>query len=112
MGHKHSEETKRKISKGVKGNLPKTAFKKYQKCWWKGNTIYERTNRITINGKVVYEHRNIYETTYGEIPKGYIIHHIDGDTKNNNISNLQLMKQSEHIKLHMNKFKENIKSQM
>lgn len=35
-----------------------------------------------------------------EIPEGYDIHHIDGDKKNNKISNLDLIKHSEHIGSH------------
>ena len=48
-----------------------------------------------------YIHQAVWEHFNGEIPKGYIIHHIDGDKSNNEISNLQLMTQSEHKKLHM-----------
>lgn len=35
-----------------------------------------------------------------DIPKGYFIHHKDGNKLNNCIMNLQLMKQGEHTKLH------------
>lgn len=45
-------------------------------------------------------HRLIYEDHYGPIPKGMQIHHIDGDTTNNDISNLQLVSISEHNKIH------------
>ena len=36
----------------------------------------------------------------GKIPKGYIIHHIDGNRKNNDISNLKMMTKLEHDRLH------------
>jgi len=36
----------------------------------------------------------------GEIPKGFEIHHIDGDKDNNNISNLEILSASEHQKKH------------
>lgn len=45
-------------------------------------------------------HRLIYEDHYGPIPKGMQIHHIDGDTTNNSISNLQMVSISEHNKIH------------
>lgn len=48
-------------------------------------------------------HRLIYEEVYGSIPKGYAIHHIDGDKTNNNPGNLMLLSKSNHHKLHMNK---------
>ena len=35
-------------------------------------------------------HRLIYEEVYGSIPKGYSIHHIDGDKTNNNPGNLMI----------------------
>lgn len=43
-------------------------------------------------GKLQYIHRIIYETFVGDIPDGYEIDHIDGDTTNNEISNLQIIK--------------------
>ena len=48
-------------------------------------------------------HRLIYEEVYGSIPKGYAIHHIDGDKTNNSPGNLMLLSKSNHHKLHMNK---------
>lgn len=42
-----------------------------------------------------YEHRLVTNC-----PAGYIVHHVDGDKANNNPSNLEIMTQSEHIKLH------------
>jgi hypothetical protein len=83
-----------------------TSFKKGMTPWNKCKTVYERGNRITVNGKIVYEHRQVYEETFGKIPKGFIIHHIDGNNKNNSIENLKLLTQSEHIKLHHKQFKE------
>ena len=52
-------------------------------------------------------HRLIFEDFYSKlfgynykIPKGYIIHHIDGDKLNNCILNLELMSWSKHNKIH------------
>ncbi len=47
-----------------------------------------------------YLHRLIWEEHYGEIPKGYVIHHKDKNPQNNCILNLQLMTKEEHISLH------------
>lgn len=47
----------------------------------------------------VMEHRLVYESYYGAIPDGYDIHHIDGDTYNNNIDNLECLSHSDHAKI-------------
>ena len=46
-------------------------------------------------------HRDVWSDQYGPIPKGYHIHHIDGDTTNNHISNLECLSRSQHRKHHM-----------
>ena len=45
-------------------------------------------------------HRYVWEHEAGAIPKGYHIHHIDGDKSNNDISNLALITASNHERLH------------
>lgn len=45
-------------------------------------------------------HRIIFETFVGEIPDGYIIHHIDENKKNNAVSNLLMVTAEEHVKIH------------
>ena len=45
-------------------------------------------------------HRVIFEDFYGEIPKGYHVHHKNGDRTDNCILNLQLIKNGEHISFH------------
>lgn len=37
---------------------------------------------------------------YGPIPKGFIIHHKDGDKTNNSIDNLELMSRARHASIH------------
>ena len=72
----------------------------------KFGNAYQRTDgyiQITsgqYKGKLL--HRLIYEEVYGPIPKGFCIHHQDGDKTNNNPSNLILMSKSNHHKLHFN----------
>lgn len=46
-------------------------------------------------------HRAVWEYHNGEIPGGYHVHHKDGDKSNNDIENLALLKQSEHLSRHM-----------
>ena len=45
-------------------------------------------------------HHYVWEKHNGIKPKGMHIHHIDGNKDNNDISNLRLMTNSEHLKLH------------
>jgi hypothetical protein len=61
-----------------------------------------------INGKIVYEHRDIMEKHLKRkllpFPKE-IVHHIDGNKLNNHISNLCIMSASKHASMHMKKIR-------
>ena len=53
-------------------------------------------------------HRVVWEFHKGEIPEGYDIHHVDGNSFNNEIENLNLVKSSLHQRMEGKKrFKEN-----
>jgi len=52
------------------------------------------------NAHLDYEHRLNWKLKYHYVPKGYIIHHIDGNKTNNAISNLMLMTPEEHTRHH------------
>ena len=56
--------------------------------------------RLTANGKMRREHLCVWEAAHGPIPKGYVIHHIDGNGHNNDLSNLTMMTVSDHLALH------------
>jgi len=45
------------------------------------------------------EHRLVFESYYGVIPEGYDVHHIDGDTYNNDIDNLECLSHKDHATL-------------
>jgi len=45
-------------------------------------------------------HRHIWEQYHGKIPTGKVIHHKDGNKKNNEISNLECLTYKEHNSLH------------
>lgn len=46
-------------------------------------------------------YRQIYEKEYGKLNKGLEIHHIDGNRKNNLLSNLQALTIEEHLQIHL-----------
>jgi hypothetical protein len=54
-------------------------------------------------GKLQYIHRLIYETFVGDIPEGMEIDHIDNDTSNNHIDNIQLISRRGNIKKYNSK---------
>ena len=45
-------------------------------------------------------HRLVYESHFGPIPTGFVVHHVDGNKENNNITNLILLSKNNHQKLH------------
>lgn len=45
-------------------------------------------------------HRAVFSYYFGDIPDNFVIHHIDENKSNNDISNLQLLSQVEHRKIH------------
>lgn len=48
-----------------------------------------------------YVHRLVVEESIGrKLSSDEHVHHIDGDKSNNDISNLQLMSRSEHLRMH------------
>lgn len=57
---------------------------------------------IKLNGKRVDMHRHIMEEHLGRgLTRDEVVHHIDGNPMNNDLSNLVVMSRSEHTKLHM-----------
>ena len=53
----------------------------------------------TKSTKRIY-HRDVWEYYNGAIPKGYVIHHVDFNPLNNDISNLVCITPVEHSKIH------------
>lgn len=60
--------------------------------WYTGR---KNSKHIFLHHAVICEHLGITE-----IPKGFCVHHIDGNKKNNDISNLCLLSMGAHTKLH------------
>jgi len=66
---------------------------------------YETTSNPderTLSGKAktILVHRKVWIEKYGKIPKGYVIHHKNGNKKDNRIENLECLSFKEHAKRH------------
>ena len=48
-----------------------------------------------------YLHRDVWRATRGAIPAGHDVHHVDEDARNNRLSNLELLPEDVHRRLHM-----------
>ena len=70
------------------------------KSWSKNpNGYYEGCSNNKYKERLL--HRYIWTEYNGHIPDGFVVHHIDRDITNNNISNLKCMSKNEHSILHM-----------
>lgn len=57
---------------------------------------------VKVNGQKMDLHRLIVERRIGrKLSFNEVVHHVDGDSRNNNSDNLEVMTRSEHSSLHM-----------
>ena len=68
------------------------------------NTGYYKPNGTHANNGVMSLHREVWKEVNGEIKKGYLIHHKDGNKDNNELSNLDCITNKEHARLHPKKY--------
>ena len=63
-----------------------------------------RSDRVyfkrSVTGGTVWLHRYVWEKANGEIPKGYHVHHKDGNPSNNALENLECIPCREHCHRH------------
>lgn len=88
---------KKKLSKAKQG--------KNNPFWKDGRSKRKyKYKQIQDNGKLIYVHRKIMEEHLErKLKKGEIVHHINGNTYDNRIENLELWEgRKEHAKFHGN----------
>jgi hypothetical protein len=77
------------------------ASRKHPVVEYQGDTFYLTVQGYFCSWKTQkFLHRAIWEDTHGSIPQGCVVHHVDGDKRNNLIDNLQLLKWGEHTSRH------------
>jgi hypothetical protein len=83
--------------KGLHYNL-KTEFKKGQIAWNdKGKNCDGYIKIYTDDGRRIREHRYIMEKYLGrKLEASEVVHHINGNRKDNRIENLELLTRAEH----------------
>jgi DNA-binding NarL/FixJ family response regulator len=75
--------------KGERGQFVKTTGStKYRKVQYEGKGIGEHTRNVLVL------------LGLNEMPKGFVIHHIDNDKKNNDIHNLAILTHTAHNRIH------------
>jgi hypothetical protein len=92
--------------------MSKTQYKKGQTAgeksnMWKGGIQEMKNDCVYLYdgvGKRKRRPRKVYEEHFGEIPKGYVIYHLDGDKNNDDPYNLEAISRAELIR--RNRFKE------
>jgi len=102
-GKHHSEISRKKISESRTGR-----FIGEKANGWRGGRrdhggyiqIYNPDHPYAGTRGYVSEHRLVMEKKLDRyLTKDEVVHHLDGDKKNNNINNLVVMSQPEHLKL-------------
>ncbi|WP_410510104.1 HNH endonuclease signature motif containing protein [Methanosarcina hadiensis] len=95
-GIHHSPETEFKEDQYVGENHPS----------WKGGVQINKNDCVYVwvgKNKRVRRARKVYEDTYGEIPRGYVIYHIDGNNLNDDPKNLEAISRAELVKRNASK---------
>ena len=73
-------------------------FRRYPNSTRRSDAVYFK--RTVKTGETEWLHRRIYEDSFGCIPDGFHVHHIDGNPSNNNPENLECVSPSEHADRH------------
>lgn len=75
-------------------------FNRYPNSKNKSDSRYYRPSAKHIRHGIGYLHHEIWKSAHGEIPAGHHIHHIDHNTLNNDIANLEAVEKRKHVSDH------------
>ena len=67
---------------------------------WGGRRWYMSRRLGYYSRKSELLHRAVWESANGPIPPGFVVHHLDGNLRNNNVDNLVAMSRKDHAKIH------------
>lgn len=70
-------------------------YRRYPESSNRSDRLY--WHRSKRNGGIAYLHRDVWEHHRGPIPEGFHVHHVDGDTGNNAIENLECLSPRQHL---------------
>ena len=68
-------------------------------CWTEPGGTKRRPVR-----RFEFEHVRVWRSAHGEIPAGFIVHHVNHDGLDNRVENLCLMQRREHAVHHLTKY--------
>ncbi len=74
-------------------------------CWKGGLQRMKRDGYYVAigKGKRIHRAKHVWQQVYGEVPKGYVMYHKDGNNFNDELENLECIPRSELIRLNNNK---------
>ncbi len=92
---RHYARNTRSLKRSLKVIKPSVIYKKHPF----GKTVSYKAYLFHENGKAytISEHRLVYAWFKDDIPAKYDVDHIDGDTMNNSLDNLQLLTRKENL---------------
>jgi hypothetical protein len=108
-GVPHTAERRRKNSEAGKrqqNRFDVASVTKGRPAWNRKPVGYERVGNGHMqvkcpDGKFRYRARVMWEAANGPIPRGRLIHHVNGDPFDDRLENFQMVTVQEHMRIHM-----------
>lgn len=106
-GRRDKENTVKEAQEAIRKKAMEQFKKNPSTKDWRGWTkIYIPSGHPELEQEWMTEHRYVWWKNTGEFPpEDKVIHHIDGNKKNNDFDNLELVSREKHAKIHNSKEK-------